>query len=150
MTTVIILPYLPSGHPSPSSCLKQGVAKYLRRRRVIGTRVEVVGPTYLEVAVNATVQAAGKVSKTALQQRIIDAINNFFDPLVGGPDGTGWPFGRDVYHAEIMQVIDRVPGVDHIISLELFSGGCCQPQCGNVCLAPTWLVEAGAHQIQVV
>ena len=105
LTTVIILPYLPSGHPSPSSCLKQGVAKYLRRRRVIGTRVEVVGPTYLEVAVNATVQAAGKVSKTALQQRIIDAINNFFDPLVGGPDGTGWPFGRDVYHAEIMQVI---------------------------------------------
>jgi Baseplate J-like protein len=150
MITVIILPYLPSGHPTPCSGLKEAVSRYLRRRRVIGTRVEVAGPTYLEVAVNATVQAAGKVSKSALQQRIIDAINRFFDPLVGGPDGTGWPFGRDVYHAEIMQVLDRVPGVDHIISLELFSGGCCQPQCGNVCLAPTWLVEAGAHQIQVV
>jgi len=150
MVTVIILPYLPAGHPTPCARLKQTASRYLQRRRVIGARVEVVGPTYLEVAVNATVQAAAKVSKTALQQRIVDALNQYLDPLVGGPDGTGWPFGRDVYHAEIMQVIDRVAGVDHIVSLELLAGGDCQPQCGNVCLAPTWLVEAGAHQILVV
>jgi len=110
----------------------------------------VSGPTYLEVAVNATVQAAAKVSKTALQQRIVNALNQFLDPLVGGPDGTGWPFGRDVYHTEIMQVINRVTGVDHIVSLSLMAGGSCQPQCGNVCLAPTWLVEAGTHQIEIV
>ena len=150
MITVIILPYLPTGHPTPCAGLKQAVSRYLQRRRVIGTRVEVVGPTYLEVAVNATVQAAAKISRTALQQRIVDALNQYLDPLAGGPDGTGWPFGRDVYRAEIMQVIDRVAGVDHIVSLDLVAAGSCQPQCGNVCLAPTWLVEAGAHQIQVV
>ncbi len=149
MITVIILPYLPAGKPTPSPGLKQAVAKYLRRRRVIGTRVEVVGPTYIEVAVKAIVQAAAKVDKSALQQRIVDALNQFLDPLTGGPDGTGWPFGRDIYHAEIMQVIDRVAGMDHIISLELITESC-QPQCGNVCLGPTWLVKAGAHQIQVV
>jgi hypothetical protein len=150
MIAVIILPYLPNGHPTPSFALKQAVAQYLQRRRVIGSRVVVSGPTYLEVAVNATVQAAAKVSKTALQQRIVNALNQFLDPLVGGPDGTGWPFGRDVYHTEIMQVINRVTGVDHIVSLSLMAGGSCQPQCGNVCLAPTWLVEAGTHQIEIV
>lgn len=150
MITVIILPYLPSGHSAPCTGLKRAVGRYLQRRRVIGTRVEVVGPTYLEVAVNATVQAAAKVNRAALEQRIVDALNQYLDPLVGGPDGSGWPFGRDVYHAEIMQVIDRVAGVDHILSLDLIAGGSCQPQCGNVCLAPTWLVEAGAHRIQVV
>jgi hypothetical protein len=149
MITVIILPYLPVGRPTPNPGLKNAVAKYLRRRRVIGTRVEVAGPTYIEVGVTATVQAAPKVSKSALRQRIVDALNQFLDPIAGGPDGTGWPFGRDVYRAEIMQVIDRVAGVDHIVSIELLAGSC-EPQCGNVCLGPTWLVESRAHQIQVV
>jgi Baseplate J-like protein len=149
MISVIVLPYLPQGHPMPSSTLKQAVTRYLQRRRIVGTRVVVTGPTYLQVAVNATVQSGAKVNKTALQQRIVNMLNQFLDPLLGGPDETGWPFGRDVYHAEIMQVIHRVPGVDHIISLALMAGGSCQPQCGNVCLSPTWLVEAGTHEIQV-
>jgi hypothetical protein len=149
LITVIVLPYLPAGKPTPGSGLKAAVARYLRRRRVIATRVEVVGPTYIEVAVNATVQAAARGSKSALTTAIVDALNLFLDPLAGGPDAHGWPFGRDVYRAEIMQVIDRVPGVDHIVSLELVARGC-DPQCGNVCLGPTWLVEAGAHRIEVV
>ena len=149
MITVIVVPHLPQGRPSPSMGLQRAVLRYLRPRRVIGTRVEVVGPTYLEVAVHATVQAAAKVSKPALQQRIVDALNRFFDPLAGGPDGNGWPFGRDVYHAEIMQIIDRVAGVDHVVSLELVTDAC-RPQCGNVCLGPTWLVSPGEHQVQVV
>jgi hypothetical protein len=99
--------------------------------------------------VNATVQAAAKGSKSAVEKNIVDALNRFLDPLIGGPDGTGWPFGRDVYRAEIMQVIDRVAGVDHIVSLELIAERC-EAQCGNVCLGPTWLVQAGAHQIEVV
>jgi hypothetical protein len=148
--SVIVLPYLPQGHPMPSSTLKQSVTRYLQRRRIVGTRVVVTGATYLQVSVNASVQAGAKVNKTALEQRIVSMLNQFLDPLLGGPDGTGWPFGRDVYHAEIMQVINRVPGVDHIISLALMADDSCQPQCGNVCLSPTWLVEAGTHEIQVV
>jgi hypothetical protein len=110
--------------------------------------VEVVGPTYLDVTIQAQVQAKSGVNKTSLQQAIVTALNTFLDPLVGGPDGTGWPFGRDVYRSEVMKVIDAVSGVDHIVSMDLIAEGC-QPQCGNVCLGPTWLVAAGAHQITV-
>lgn len=149
MITVIVLPFLPQGSPMPSPGLLNAVSAYLRPRRVIGTRVEVVGPNYLDVAVQATVQSVTGTNKTALQQAIITALNNFLDPLAGGPLGTGWPFGRDVYRAEIMEVIDAVDGVDYITSLALVADGG-QPQCGNVCLSPTWLVEAGAHQISVL
>jgi hypothetical protein len=148
MITLIILPDMPGPHPMPSPGLRRTVAAYLNRRRIIGTRVEVVGPTYLEVAVHATVKACAGVNKTTLRQRIADALNEFFDPLKGGPKGTGWPFGRDVYRSEILQVIDEVAGVDHVLALGLFAQDC-EPQCGNVCLAPTWLVAAGQHQIQV-
>jgi hypothetical protein len=111
----------------------------------------VVGPTYREVAVEVQVKALPGASKSGVQQRIVDAINAFFDPLTGGPDGAGWPFGRDVYQAEVMQVVEKVQGVDYIASFDLLADGCsCAPQCGNVCLAPGWLVAAGQHQIGVL
>ena len=47
------------------------------------------------------------------------ALDVFLDPLKGGPTGRGWPFGRDVYRSEILEVIDRTPGVDHVEDLEL-------------------------------
>lgn len=149
MITVIVLPYLPQGSPTPTPGLLRAVNAYLRPRRVIGTRVEVVGPTYLSVAVQASVQSMTGSSKTNLQQAIVAALNTFLDPLVGGPDGTGWPFGRDVYRSEIMSVIGQVAGVDYIVSLALLADSG-QPQCGNVCLGATWLVQAGAHQITVL
>jgi Baseplate J-like protein len=147
--TVIVLPFLPQGRPVPTAGLLQAVRSYLRPRRVIGTRVEVVGPTYLQVAINATVQSKMGASKTALQAAVVAALNTFLDPLVGGPEGTGWPFGRDVYRAEIMRIVSEVTGVDYVASLDLVPGDG-PVQCGNVCVGPTWLVTPGPHQIQVL
>jgi hypothetical protein len=149
MITVIVLPFLPKGRPAPTAGLLQAVASYLRPRRVIGTRVEVVGPTYLQVTVNATVQSKTGTDKTNLQAVIVEALDKFLDPLIGGPEDTGWPFGRDVYRAEIMRILSEVTGVDYVASLELVAGNG-PAQCGNVCLGPTWLVASGAHQIQVL
>lgn len=146
---LIILPYLPVDRPMPSLGLRRMVRTYLVRRRIVGTRVEVMGPTYRDVAVRAKVRACTGINKADLRQKIAETLNNFLHPLRGGPDGSGWPFGRDVYRTEILQVIDQVPGVDHVLSLELFAEGC-EPQCGNVCLIPTALVAAGQHEIDVV
>jgi Baseplate J-like protein len=142
------MPWLPAKRPMPSQALLKAVTTYLRRRRVIGTRVEVFGPTYLDVSVQAKLQSSAGASTTGLAQRVAAALNEFFDPIIGGPDGSGWPFGRDVYRSEVLQVIDETEGVDHVLSLELVADGG-QPQCGNVCLGPTGLVAAGQHQIEV-
>lgn len=149
MITVIILPDMPVPRPLPSPRLRRAVSLYLQQRRVVGTRVEVVGPEYLEVAVRARVQSFDRINKVNLQQKIIEAINAFFHPLKGGPSKTGWPFGRDIYRSEVLQLIDEVPGVDHVLSLEFIVEGC-KPQCGNVCLSATRLVAAGQHEIAVV
>jgi predicted phage baseplate assembly protein len=146
---VIVLPFLPVGQPMPGRQLLQLVKRHLDRLRSIGTRVEVTGPVYLELTVRATVEACTGVARTALQDRVVAALNRFLDPLTGGPDGTGWPFGRDVYRSEILQVIDQTPGVDHVVSLELVANGG-DPQCGNVCLGALGLVFAGRHSIEVV
>jgi predicted phage baseplate assembly protein len=148
IVTVIVVPYLPACRPVPTPGLLRLVRSYLSRRRMIGTRIEVVGPTYLDVTVQASVTSLSGTNAGTLQQAIVAALNTFLDPLVGGPDGTGWPFGRSVYRAEIMRMIGEVSGVDYISSLDLIAGDS-GPQCGNVCVGPTWLVAAGAHQITV-
>ncbi|HJQ82818.1 MAG TPA: baseplate J/gp47 family protein, partial [Candidatus Binatia bacterium] len=147
--TVIIVPDMPGPRPTPSSGLRRAVAAFLQRRRLLGTRVAVVGPRYVEVGVRARVRPLRGVARVDVRDRIVAALDEFLHPLRGGPDGAGWPFGRDVYRAEIMQVIDEVAGVDHVESLDLVPEGC-GPQCGNVCLRPTWLTTPGRHEIEVV
>jgi len=147
--SIVALPYLPLDRPSPSAGLLAAVNDYLFPRRVIGTRIEVVGPVYKEVIVQAQVKALPHANKAEVGQRIIASLNRFFHPLLGGPDRNGWPFGRDVFRSEVLQVIDETLGVDHVNSLELASG-CREPQCGNLCLAVNELVAAGKHQIEVV
>jgi predicted phage baseplate assembly protein len=147
--TLMVVPHLPRRRPVPSPGLKQLVAAYLSPRRVIGTRVEVIGPTYVEVTVLARVQALRGVNKANLSLRITTALDSFFDPLTGGPDLTGWPFGRDVFRSEVLQKIDEVAGVDHVLSLGL-EANCGEAQCGNLCLRANELVASGQHRIEVV
>lgn len=146
--TVVIVPSLPTGAPQPTSELLELVFRYLNRRRIIGTRLVVVGPEYLEVTVQAEVRTRRGADGARVQGQIISSLNAFLDPLTGGPNGRGWPFGRDVYRSEILQVIDNVPGVDHVLSLELIPGDG-EAQCANLCVGPTWLVRAGNHQVIV-
>ena len=144
-----VLPAMPGPRPTPSQGLLGQIAARIERRRIIGTRVFVTAPRYLDVSVRASVRAFPNVSQARLIEDVSNAINEFLHPLRGGPDGTGWPFGRDVYRSEIMQVIDGTPGVDYVASLELV-GPEGTPQCGNLCLQATWLVAAGPHKIEVL
>jgi predicted phage baseplate assembly protein len=148
LVTVIVLPYLPAGRPEASPGLLRAVRSYLGPRRVLGTGLLVVGPSYVPVTVHAQVRPRAAADPAAVQTAILASLQHFFDPLLGGPEGKGWPFGRDVYRSEVLQVIDETPGVDHVASLELL-GADCEPSCGNLCLGPLGLIEAGEHQIEV-
>lgn len=147
--TVAILPYLPASRPQPSRGLLRAVATYLTPRRALGTRIEVIGPAYVEVAVRARVQACRGVGLEALAERARTALDDLFHPLTGGPDGEGWPFGRDVYRSEVLQAIAETPGADHVLFLE-FVDKDGRATCGNACVPPLGLVASGDHEIEVV
>jgi predicted phage baseplate assembly protein len=147
--TIIIMPNMPAPRPAPSPGLRQAVAAHLYRRRVIGTRVKVAGPTYKGLIVRATVRARAGMNRSEVRQSVIAALHDFFHPLTGGPERIGWPFGRDVFRSEVLQTIDEVPGVNYVLLLELISDSG-QPTNGNVSLGPLELVDSGQHQIEVV
>lgn len=147
--TVMVVPNTPGPAPRPDSALRERIRVNLDSRRMVGTRVEVTGPTYLEVAVVATVRSFSGQNQASVRDAIAAALNRLLDPLIGGPKGKGWPFGRDVYRTEVLQTIVKTPGVDHVVTMDLMSAGC-EPQCGNICMKPTWLVKPGQHRIEVV
>ena len=146
--TVVIVPELPLGRPSPSDGLRRAVHRWLDRRRVLCTRLVVVGPEYLVIAVAAHVRARSGADPERVRADVDAALADFLDPLRGGPAGRGWPFGRDVYRSEILQVVDGVRGVDHVLELTISADGRAVA-CGNVCVPPTWLVASGTHLIEV-
>ena len=148
VVTVIVLPHLPAGSPMPSLDVLRAVSAHLAGHRIVGTRVEVTGPTYTVVNVRARVGANRLAGRAELARRVGDALDRFFHPLHGGPDGIGWPFGRDVVRSEVLQVADAVPGVEHVLDLELVSTS--GVSCGNLCLGPLGLVASGQHEIEVV
>ena len=149
MITVVIVPWLPPQRPYPSAELRQLVQSHLDRRTQLGTRIVVTGPTYRAVAIHALVRALPGAHVSAVRERIGVTLAAFFDPLHGGSDGTGWPFGRAVFRSEVLQVLADTAGVDHVMSLQIvLDGG--EESCGDACLAPTELVATAHHSIEVV
>ena len=147
--TVVIAPALPQGWPEPGSGLKKVVWRYLNRLRLVTTRVHVTGPKYVLVRVQAKVRRSQGVDAHRLVRDVEAAIDRFLDPLVGGGEGRGWPFGRDVYRTEILQVIDSVPGVEYVAELNILDEKD-ESLCGNSCVGPFSLVTPGEHLITVV
>ncbi|MDQ1374537.1 MAG: hypothetical protein QOJ09_1875 [Actinomycetota bacterium] len=96
------------------------VASYLDERRVLGTRVIVEPPMYQGVTVVARLIPRDRTSPARLHDEAMAALYGYFHPLRGGPDGTGWPFGRPVQAGEIYAVLQRVRGVELVEDALLF------------------------------
>lgn len=106
---------------APLADLISVVANYLEPRRLLATRVHVVGPRLVPLRVRVTVRllpdAPVKPAESAtgaMQVRVRDALMRYLDPIVGR-DGHGWPFGRSVNVSEIYRLIDTLPGVDFVV-----------------------------------
>lgn len=119
-TSVVIVPL--GEAPQPSQRLKDVIDQYLDTRRLVTNVVHVVGPRYVVVRVRMTVVMTADTPPTqadAVRDSLQKAVSAFLHPLTGGPDGKGWPFGRNVYVSEIYDILDRQRGVDYVKRTEI-------------------------------
>lgn len=106
-------------HPEPTDELRAGLAELLTPRRMLTTHLHVVGPSYVAVEVAANLALHGDAPPQVALGEARRALDAFFDPLTGGADGSGWPFGRDVYASEVYAVLDRLPLLDYVEDVRL-------------------------------
>ena len=99
----------------------EAVKIYLEPRRLLTTFLHLIGPQYVPVDIQATVAPLADVEETELRPPVITALRDFLDPLHGGEDGDGWPFGRNVFVSEIYQLLDQLSGVDYVTGVTVSS-----------------------------
>ncbi len=120
--TVLIVPHSVEPRPYPSLQLRQQVHDFLAARApatLAAGRLAVGGPTYFPVGVRALVVPRDVGAAGPLAAQLREVLAGFLNPLTGGPDGRGWPFGRSVYLSDIAAVLEAVAGVDYVAELEL-------------------------------
>ncbi|TNM39707.1 putative baseplate assembly protein [Nocardioides albidus] len=104
--------------PTPETL--QAVTDFIEERRTVGARVVVEPPFYQGVTVVATLVARLRAVPEELQREALLALNRYYSPLAGGPDGTGWPFGRPVQAGEVYAVLQRLAGTELVEDVALF------------------------------
>jgi hypothetical protein len=114
--TVIIVPAGERTEPLPTEGLIRSVKDYLARyaSSTIVEHIDVIGPTYVPIAVEAAVVPANIEEAKAVEKRVSENIAAFLHPVRGGPEGQGWEFGKDVYFSQVAALIQGTEGVDRV------------------------------------
>ena len=146
--TVIVVPDMDTPNPTPSEGTLRAVCQCLDQARLLTVEVYVAPPTYQLVSVTADVVANDDADTAAVQKAIEEALVTYFHPLRGGEDGTGWPFGADVYFSRVFQRMS-VAGVQRIDRVTITLDGKDVPDCTNATVCPNALVYSVEHAIHV-
>jgi predicted phage baseplate assembly protein len=137
----------------PTEETLQKITDRLEESRVIGTRAIVEPPVYRGVTVVAKLKARGRQNPTRLQESALQALYAYFDPITGGPDGSGWPFGRPVNVGEVYSVLQGLHGTELVEDARLFGADPVTGQRGQQTprleVEPNALVFSYEHQVLV-
>jgi predicted phage baseplate assembly protein len=96
------------------------VSTYLEDRRVLTTTVEIGTPFYQGLTVVARVRGGAGAEPELLRDRLLDSLYAYINPLVGGPEGDGWPFGRELNVGEVFALLAGVEGVLGVEEVRVF------------------------------
>ena len=102
------------------------VARALEAARLIGYRFTVRGPAYRKIAVTARIDVHVR-DRAAARRRVATALRRHLDPLVGGSDGGGWPFGAAVGPPDLTVVAQRALGVQGEVTALAIGDTDCEP-----------------------
>ncbi|MDN5768036.1 MAG: putative baseplate assembly protein [Humibacillus sp.] len=136
----------------PSESLLATLTEYLDERRVVGTRLVVEPPFYQGVTIVARLTARPRTDPSNLREAALRALYRYFDPLWGGPDGSGWPFGRPVQAGEVYAVLQRLPATELVEEVRLFAVDPLTsergPQTDRIGLDANALIFSFGHQVR--
>ncbi|MBW3615207.1 MAG: putative baseplate assembly protein, partial [Actinobacteria bacterium] len=109
--------------------------------------------SYIPMSIIARMRAKPRYDPRQLEQAALAALYGYFHPVRGGPDGTGWPFGRSVAPGEAYAILNGVPGVEAVEDVRLYPALPLEnkrdPKTDLIAPGPSELVFSWEHQVQV-
>jgi hypothetical protein len=110
----------------PSAALLSALQEFLNDRKILTTRLHVVGPGHVQARIQVTIYLKEDASPKDVLAQATNALKAYFHPLHGGrpvgagfkpapaSDRAGWPLGRCVHASEVYSVLDAVRGMDFV------------------------------------
>jgi predicted phage baseplate assembly protein len=126
----------------------QSLRARLDQARLAGTEVFALTARYRPVWLQVDITANPR-DLAAMRQRVSDQMRDFLDPLIGGEEGMGWPFGEPLRPSELVSaaqsvivgtvngVAIRIDGMDH------------DESCADVAIGPHDLVVLQQVNVQL-
>jgi predicted phage baseplate assembly protein len=113
-----------------SEALMTKLQRHLDEYRLLTTTIRVREPVYVGVQVHAEIVVSEYARPEVVIGRVTEVLTHYLSPLTAAngktvPEGVvegdwaGWPFGRSLYVAELFSVIQQVPGVKHVLDVQL-------------------------------
>ncbi|MGO9141460.1 MAG: putative baseplate assembly protein [Streptosporangiaceae bacterium] len=144
---------LPFPALQPGRDLLSRIADALDQRRLVGVQVVVEPPRYRGVTIAVRLRARRNRDCARLSEDALAALYRWLHPRDGGPDGTGWPFGRPVTLGDVHTALGGLADLDYVEDARLYPA---DPVTGSRAEAAPY-VPVGAdelpfsfdHQVQV-
>ena len=100
--------------------VQEEVQSYLDERRLLAVRLEIASANYVPVSVTARVKARAGNNPEKVAASVEQKLYRYINPVCGGPEGSGWAFGRSLSVSEIYATMQSVDGLDYIEEVKLF------------------------------
>jgi hypothetical protein len=134
--------------------VREKVQAYLDERRLLATRLEIASPEYVPVAVAVQVRAKRHGVPERIAADVERRLYQYLNPIRGGADGEGWPFGRSLSLPEVYAALQGIKNVDYIEDVSIFpvdpaTGERGEPA-ARIEISPQSLICSQRHDVAIV
>src|SRR5262249_30066412 len=103
----------------PSNEALRYVKRFLDERKLVGTVLSVVKPRYKALSLRGVLIRRTVGTSDRLRRDIEIKLRRHLHALIGGKGGKGWEFGQPVLKTDLIHVVEEVPGVEGVDTLEI-------------------------------
>ncbi len=100
--------------------LREEVRAFLDERRLLGTRLEISPPRYAPVAVEVRMRGMAGIDPVEASALVEERLYSYINPVTGGPDGTGWPFGGSLTLSEVYAAIQAANDFGYVEDIKIY------------------------------
>jgi predicted phage baseplate assembly protein len=140
------------GPPSPDEETLRALSVYLSGQVApAGVEVVAAAPLYHRVRVETTLVIEPAVSRGNAVRDVLKLIDSYLDPVTGGDDGRGWPFGGTLSSVPLIRkLLTDVPSVTAAPRLNFVVDGVRGAICADVAISANSLVWPAEHGVIAV
>jgi len=136
--------------PQPDPGMLTQVRTVLGQARLLGEELFVRNPSYRSAGLKVQVTGTPR-APAAVRARVQRALRQYVDPLAGGDDGNGWPFGAPLRPSALLRKAQETVGHDGEVSsvAVTLDAGATWEDCRDVAIRPHELIAVAPGDIQV-